>query len=80
MKKVAFAWITEWVDFTDYDEAIKYIKNNSNKGWRFVVPSVDHYTGYSAEVNAEKIVYENGGDVFKYTVQIEKPYRSYNMG
>lgn len=80
MKRVVFAWVSEWVDFTSYEEAIKYVKDNRAKGWRFIVPDVTTYSGYSAEANAEKIVYENGDSEYKYTVQYEKPYRNYNMG
>ena len=80
MKRVAFAWISEWVDFSNRDEAVEYVKKNADKGWRFIVPNVTTYMGYSAEVNAESIVYENGNVEYPYTVQLEKPYGKYNMG
>lgn len=35
MKKVAFAWVTEILDFDNYDEAITYVQNNLHKGWKF---------------------------------------------
>lgn len=35
MKKVAFAWITEIIDFDNYEEAISYVEKNLYKGWKF---------------------------------------------
>ena len=35
MKKVAFAWVTEVIDFDNYEEAISYVQNNLHKGWQF---------------------------------------------
>lgn len=35
MKKVAFAWVTEVIDFDNYEEAIRYVQINLHKGWKF---------------------------------------------
>lgn len=79
MKKVAFAWISMWIDFSTIEEAIKYIKDNNAKGWRFEqVNESDFYKNpYS---NPECYIGENGNDELPYTVKVEKPYKNYNMG
>ena len=35
MQKVAFAWVTEIIDFDSYYDAISYLENNQDKGWKF---------------------------------------------
>ena len=35
MKRVAFAWVTEIIDFDSYYDAISYLENNQDKGWKF---------------------------------------------
>ena len=35
MKKIAFAWVTEVIDFDNYEEAIRYVQTNLHKGWNF---------------------------------------------
>lgn len=35
MEKVAFAWITEIIDFDSYYDAVSYLENNQDKGWKF---------------------------------------------
>lgn len=35
MKKIAFAWLTFWYDFTTKEEAEKFVSDNRNKGWHF---------------------------------------------
>lgn len=35
MKKIAFAWITVWYDFTTKEEAEKFVRDNQKKGWHF---------------------------------------------
>lgn len=35
MKKIAFAWITEIIDFDNYYDAISYLENNQDKNWKF---------------------------------------------
>lgn len=35
MKKIAFAWLTEIIDFDNYYDAISYLENNQDKNWKF---------------------------------------------
>lgn len=35
MKKVAFAWLTFWYDFTTKEEAERFVRDNQGKGWHF---------------------------------------------
>lgn len=35
MKRVAFAWVTEIIDFDKKEEAISFVKDNQNKGYMF---------------------------------------------
>jgi len=77
MKRVAFAWVTEWVDFTKITEAIDYAKAERAKGHR-IVNYLNEYAYTEYEI--VEAIYENGNDEYKWTVRVEKPYKKYNMG
>lgn len=53
MKRVAFAWITEIIDFDNKEEAIFFVENNQNKGWLFTdyKPELYIQEPYSFEEN-----------------------------
>ena len=52
MKRVAFAWVTFWLDFDTMDEAQAYYINNHGKGFRF--PKEPYYNGTNWTVEVEK--------------------------
>ena len=55
MKRVAFAWITEIIDFDNYKEATDFIQKNQGKGWLFTdyQPNVYIREPYSFEEDYE---------------------------
>lgn len=64
-KRICFAWREYWYDFDTEEEAQKFIKDNSRKGWFF--PKDKPYKGYGEEVNI-------------WCVQVRKPVKGYNPG
>ena len=64
MKKIAFAWLTYWYDFSTEEEAKEFIRNNRGKYWNFGEVYENH----------------NGEGCLPYTVEVKKPYGKYNPG
>lgn len=69
MKKVAFAWITEIIDFDKKEEAISFVKDNQNKGYIFkdYQPEVYSREPYSFEENYEAKMEEYYGKFVLHT-------------
>ena len=67
MKKIAFAWVTEIIDFDKREEAISFVKDNQNKGWMF--------TDYQPELYAQ-MPYSFEED---YEAKMEKYYGKFTL-
>lgn len=63
MKKVAFAWVTFWYDFTTKEEAEKFIRDNQGKYWLFGKPYENNNNNgflYTVEVKKQYGKYNPG--------------------
>lgn len=90
MKKIAFAWITEVIDFDNREEAIAFVRDNQGKRWNFKDYKEEGYKTDSNDLYGRFILHtstKNGTFAFKdkevkefWTVQVNKPYGNYNSG
>lgn len=69
MKKVAFAWVTEIIDFDKRDEAISFVKDNQGKGYLFTDYQPELYSRepYSFEEDYEAKMEEHYGKFVLHT-------------
>lgn len=84
MKKIAFAHIEQIIDFTTKEEAIAYIKENSDKGYYLVVinediEGIDKYINHTLKSFSRYQFADKLVDEF-WTVTIKKPYKDYCCG
>lgn len=69
MKRIAFAWITEVIDFDTKEKAIDYV-SKSMKAKKYWFKSS----------KPEECVYENGDDEFPFSVEVRKRYADFYPG
>lgn len=86
-KRIAFAHIEFVIDFDNYEEAVKYLKDNQGKGWHFEPNnssggSMFAPSKYAGEEEWNKwcseYIYQQ--DENSWTIVVRKPYRDYNPG
>ena len=84
MKKIAFAHIEQIVDFTTKEEAVRYINQNSGKGYYFVIINeniggIDKYINHTKKSDSPYQFADTLVDEF-WSVTIKKPYKDYCCG
>ena len=69
MKRVAFAWVTEIIDFDKRDEAISFVRNNQGKGYLFTDYQPERYSRepFSFEEDYEAKMEEHYGKFVLHT-------------
>lgn len=76
MKKVAFAWVTKWVDFSTYEEAKAYAKECCDKDFFMWDSEKSNWTRW----DIPSVIYENGNTEMPYTIRVMTPYKNYEIG